>query len=98
MRLAFLIALCLAMPGAADAGTCQARVPLAYGLANQALEAPLAEGLDRNGNRVEVWANIDTGTWTIVENRPDGQSCIASFGEAFSALPFEDLRTTGEQL
>jgi hypothetical protein len=45
MRLAFLIALCLGMPGAADAAT-----------------------------------------------------CIASFGEAFSALPFEDPRTTGEQL
>jgi len=46
-------------------------------------ETRTAIGLDRNGAMVEVWASLETGTWTITVTGPGGLTCIASSGAHF---------------
>lgn len=35
---------------------------------------------------VEVFASLETGTWTITITRPDGLTCLAASGEGFENL------------
>jgi hypothetical protein len=36
---------------------------------------------------IEVWVNPETETWSLVETRPDGISCLAASGTGFEAIP-----------
>jgi len=44
---------------------------------------------------VEMFANGDTGSWTLVVTTPDGQTCIAASGEAYE-LTNDALPPAGE--
>jgi hypothetical protein len=46
-------------------------------------------GLDANGSLVEIWGNVDTGTWTLTLTSPEvpGITCIVVYGGMFNLLP-----------
>lgn len=49
-------------------------------------EARLTVALDRAGNMIETYANLDTGTWTITVTTPGGPTCIIGAGQAFELV------------
>jgi hypothetical protein len=66
---------------------CGPRTKVIYKLANQFLEAPIAEGLvpSRPGVVMEWWGNPKTMTWSLLRTTPDGQTCIVFAGVSFAA-------------
>jgi hypothetical protein len=75
-----------ASPAAAEA-VCKDRATFLGYLGDSYAEAPVAAGLARNGNVVEVLSSRDSGTWTIIVTQPSGVSCIVATGEAWQAMP-----------
>jgi hypothetical protein len=87
-----LAAICLTAPAMAQQPPpCGVWVKMAYKLANEYLEAPLAEMIDAQGNALELWVNPDTGTWTILSTTPGGPTCMVKGGEDFVIRPLEPL-------
>ena len=43
-------------------------------------EQRIWHGLTGSGSIIEIWANLDTGTWTALQTYPDGESCIRADG------------------
>jgi len=39
---------------------------------------------DAQGNLVELFSNLETGSWTLMVTIPDGPTCILSTGEDFT--------------
>ena len=50
-----------------------------------------------NGVVFEMWANVETGTWTILMTLPDGMSCIPADGNGFERIDSE-VSPTGARL
>jgi hypothetical protein len=50
-------------------------------------EAPIAFGLQSNGNLLQVYASQEKGTWTVVSTTPSGLSCIVAAGKTWETLP-----------
>jgi hypothetical protein len=90
-----LAAFCLTFPAMAQqppqAPPCDKRIKIIYPLANQYLEAPLAEMIDGDGNSIELWANPETGTWTILSTTPGGPTCMVKGGDEFTIIPLEPM-------
>jgi len=57
-------------------------------------EARQSMGLGANNAVVEVYASLETGTWTITVTMPGGMTCLVASGRAFEefvgALPETD--------
>jgi hypothetical protein len=88
-----LLALVLmATPALAQEDNCGPRTKVIYKLANEFLEAPIAEGLQmppvpNAPPRVLEWfGNPQKGTWTLLSTTPDGKTCIIASGESFAAF------------
>ncbi len=64
------------------------RLGSVYGESRQSI------GLAANNAVVEVFASIETGTWTITVTTPQGMTCLVASGQSFEATP-EDLLPTG---
>lgn len=81
MRFLFIALLFLA--GQADAQEpCAPRQQVLNGLKAQYGETRHGMGFQpKDGVVYETFANDETGTWTIIQSRPDGQSCIMASGE-----------------
>lgn len=73
----------------ADHATLQERLAETWGESRQSI------GLGSDGAVMEVFASLETGTWTIAVTRPGGPTCIVAAGEHFEALA-EDLPPPGE--
>ncbi|MBT8459080.1 MAG: hypothetical protein KJN60_05375 [Boseongicola sp.] len=43
-------------------------------------------GIGQEGRVVEVFASLETGTWTITVTLPDGTTCLVAAGRAFELL------------
>ena len=43
-------------------------------------------GLGANNQVVEVFASLETGTWTITVTLPDGTTCLVASGQAYESL------------
>ncbi len=56
-------------------------------LTKQHGETRQSYGIQRNNNVIETFANVETGTWTIVMSLPTGVSCLIAAGENFSIDP-----------
>ena len=67
---------------------------LAARLASQYGEAITAEGVDGNGNLLQVFTAPDTGSWTIAVTLPGGTSCVVSSGEGWSDQKVAGTRKT----
>ena len=49
-------------------------------------EAPVFQAITANGALLEVFANADRSTWSIVVNIPGGPSCLVATGEHWQAI------------
>lgn len=88
-RCAAIIALALVPPGTADAQSasqCGPREAVLTQLERRYGEARQALGLSANNAVVELYANTETGTWTIVGTFASGATCLIASGEAYQAL------------
>ncbi len=66
------------------------RLAEAYGESRQAI------GMAQQGRVVEVFASLETGTWTITITLPSGATCLVASGESYENLD-EDLKPIGIQ-
>ncbi|MEM0946992.1 MAG: hypothetical protein AAGK37_06275 [Pseudomonadota bacterium] len=46
-------------------------------------------GIGTSGQVMEVYANLDEGTWTITITLPSGMTCLMASGQSFEALAEE---------
>ena len=70
----------------AQAQQCGPTAGVYEALANKHGESRVMAGLEPSGLLIEVWANIQRGTWTLFYTRPDGLSCAVSSGSGFQAF------------
>lgn len=56
------------------------RLATGYGESRQAI------ALGANNTVVEVFASLETGTWTITVTTPGGPTCLVAAGEAYQAV------------
>ncbi|WP_108813915.1 hypothetical protein [Loktanella sp. Alg231-35] len=64
----------------AEHSTVVERLAERYGEIRQTID------LARDNSVVEVFASMDTGSWTITVTRPGGQTCLAAAGQAYQYL------------
>jgi hypothetical protein len=67
---------------------CHNATEIAKQLSNKYAEAPVAFGLQSNGNLLQVYASEEKGTWTVVSTSPTGMSCIVAAGKRWESLPY----------
>lgn len=67
---------------------CHKADEIAKQLSNRYDEAPVAFGLQSNGNLLQVYTSENKGTWTVVSTTPAGLSCIVAAGKRWESLPF----------
>lgn len=65
-------------------------------LADRYGESRQAIGLGANNQVVEVFASLETGTWTITVTSPKGMTCLVASGQSFETLS-EAVAIPGEQ-
>ena len=66
---------------------CHNATEIAKQLSNKYDEAPVAFGLQSNGNLLQVYSSEEKGTWTVVSTTPAGMSCIVAAGKCWESLP-----------
>jgi hypothetical protein len=54
-------------------------------------------GLSADGTIVEIYANLQGGSWTITVTTPGGPTCLVSAGEGYQAIS-EALPVPGEEM
>lgn len=64
----------------ADHDTIVARLAEHYGESRQSI------GLGDDNSVLELFASMDTGSWTITVTRPGGPTCLVAAGQAFAHL------------
>ncbi len=55
-------------------------------LADRFGESRQSIGLASNNAVVEIFASLESGSWTIAMTQPGGPTCLVASGEAFQAL------------
>lgn len=70
----------------AQSSRCASRDVVLAQLSEKYGETRQSIGLGSNAAVVEVFASIQTGTWTITVTLPNGQTCIVAAGSAFEVL------------
>lgn len=73
----------------ADHGVVVQRLAEVYGESRQSI------GLAHDHSVVEVFASMDTGSWTITVTQPGGPTCLVAAGQAFAWL-HDSLPLTGQ--
>ena len=85
MSAALLVASCLAgQPVHAQGRVCAKRDKIVAELNKSHGETQQSMGLQQNNGVIETFANLETGSWTILVSLPTGVSCLVAAGEAFS--------------
>lgn len=81
------IAACFAVPvQAQNMSACQPRAKVLELLEARYGETRQAIGLGGNNAVVEVFASLETGTWTITVTTTAGITCLVASGQAFEML------------
>lgn len=81
------LALLLAAPAFAQGQPCGPRPLVVEHLATKYGESVQSIGMAANGLVAEVWANVQTGTWTFTVTQPDGMICLVASGTSFEHAP-----------
>lgn len=82
------VVLLASSPAVAQQAPCLPDVATLAGLlAKQYGERLTAAGVESGGNLVQVYANTESGTWTIVVSIPNGPTCIVASGESWASEP-----------
>ncbi|MGB7241363.1 MAG: hypothetical protein WBC93_04650 [Sulfitobacter sp.] len=71
---------------AQSARNCAARDAVLKRLAEGYGETRQSIGVGNNNSVVEVFASVDTGTWTITVTLPNGMTCLVASGKSFETL------------
>jgi len=89
-----LAAACLAsFGGAAMAQTaCGDRDKIVGQLQGKYNESHRASGLETDTKMVEIWTSGDSGTWTILITKANGQTCVAAAGRNWLDMPQEEIK------
>lgn len=81
----------------AQTRNCAAHEAVVERLADRYGESRQSIGLGADNSVIEVFASMDTGTWTITMTRPGGPTCLVAAGQSFQqlneALPNTDQGT-----
>lgn len=64
---------------------CDTRLAIVKKLQSQFEESRQVIGSDKNGVVMELFANPNRGTWTILLTNKSGITCVVSAGQNFSA-------------
>ena len=83
--LAFLASASLA--GQPDAAKCDSRAAVFDFLSAKYTEAPVAMGMAKDGNMIEIFTSGAGATFTIVMTRPDGTACMVAAGKEWETMP-----------
>lgn len=70
----------IAQPTCADHDTIVARLVEHFGERRQSV------GLDQDNALVEIFASMETGSWTMTMTRPGGLTCLVAAGQGFQHL------------
>jgi hypothetical protein len=87
----------LATHSAQAQSQCGPRAGVVAQLADQFGETRRSMGLAANTTVMEVYANDETGTWTIALTMPDGVTCLVAAGQSFETLN-EPLPAKGDKI
>ena len=74
--------------GQAQRIPCHDATEIAKQLSKKYEEAPIAFGLQSNGNLLQIYTSETQHTWTVVSTTPTGKSCIVAAGKRWESLPF----------
>lgn len=81
------VAMLLSVPAAAQtAANCAPREIVVERLASKYGESRQSMGLGANNAVIEVFASLETGTWTITVTSVHGMTCLVASGQAFEEL------------
>lgn len=88
MKTALCAALVALVAGTASAQTrnCAAHSAVVERLASGYGESRQSIGMGADGTVVEVFASLETGTWTITVTQAGGPTCLVASGEAYQIL------------
>ena len=64
-----------------EAATCGNRAVILAQLATKYQEAPVGLGVSNGGDLMELLISADGTTWTILQTRPNGPTCMVAAGE-----------------
>jgi hypothetical protein len=67
---------------------CHDATEIAKQLSKKYEEAPIAFGLQSNGNLLQIYTSETKHTWTVVSTTPSGKSCIVAAGKRWENIPF----------
>lgn len=77
----------------AQGASCGDSAALFAGLSDRYGESIQSLGMTDAGVVVQMWANVETGTWTAVVMRPDGIACVVASGQGFERVDSAALPT-----
>jgi hypothetical protein len=97
MPLAAAICAAALTPAAAQTSNCAERDMVVERLAGTYGESRQSIGLAANNQVMEVFANLESGSWTVTVTLPSGMTCLIASGMAFEELE-EPLTPTGSRL
>lgn len=80
------VALLSAAPAVAQGQNCSQRDAVVERLATKYGESRQSIGMAPKGRVVEVYASLETGTWTITVTMPNGITCLVASGQSFENL------------
>lgn len=81
-----LLAVPLVSSAAHAQAVCKDRGEIIKILASKYNEHQRAYGIQQNGSVMEIYANLETGSWTVLITMP-AQSCVVASGQAWEELP-----------
>ncbi len=67
----------------AQGGNCATHAQVVERLAERYGESRQSIGLGNDNAVVEVFASMDTGSWTITVTQPGGPTCLVAAGQAY---------------
>lgn len=85
--LATCAVMALAQPAAAQSNNCGPRANVLQVLNGKYGESLRSRGISSRGDAmVEMYANLDSGTWTALVSYPDGRACIVGSGASWEEM------------
>ncbi len=81
-----LLLLCATHAFGQSSRNCGPRDHVVSALGDRYGETRQSIGIGASGQVMEVYASLETGTWTITLTLPNGTTCLMASGQSFEAL------------
>lgn len=79
-------AILMATTTTAQSRNCASHAMVVERLASGYGESRQSMGMSADGTVVEVFASLDTGTWTITVTQAGGPTCLVASGQSFQVM------------